>query len=166
VTGPAAPEPIGRRRLVTDEVLALVGTEVTYRAPEPVGAASIRHYALAIGADPDRWGDEAPPTLVCDTTQLTGRRRPDAAGYLGHTWDLPFPRPTIMIRGGNDYTFHQPVRADDLIVTSWRLDGIVERSDAGGRPMAIVTTTATYRRDDGTILATNTETLIHRAAGP
>jgi hypothetical protein len=150
------------RPLVTDDVLALVGAEVTYRAPEPIGAASIRHYALAVGADPDRWNEEAPPTLICDTTQLTGRRRPDANGYLGHSWDLPFPRPTVMIRGGNDYTFHHPVRADDVIVTVWRLDEIVERTDAGGRPMAVVTTTATYRRHDGTVLATNTETLIHR----
>ncbi|MGF1600207.1 MAG: MaoC/PaaZ C-terminal domain-containing protein [Acidimicrobiales bacterium] len=149
--------------LVTDEVVALVGTEVTYRAPEPLGAPSIRHYALAVGADPDRWCHEAFPTLVCDTTQLTGRRRPDASGYLGHTWDLPFPGPTTMVRGGNDYTFHHPIRPDDVIETVWRLDDIVERSDAAGRPMAIVTTTATYTRPDGTVLATDTETLIHRA---
>lgn len=155
-----------RRPLVTNEVLALIGSEVTYRAPEPLGAASIRHYALAIGADPDRWRDEAPPTLVCDTTQLTGSRNPDANGYLGHTWDLPFPRPTTMIRGGNDYTFHQPARSGDVIITVWRLDAIVERTDAGGGPMAVVTTTATYHRQDGTVLATNTETLIHRVAGP
>ena len=159
---PPPTDPPGGRQLVTDEVLAAVGRQVTYRAPEPLGPASIRHYALAIGDDPDRWGHEAPPTLVCDTTQLTGRRRPDAAGYLGHSWDLPFPVQTLMIRGGNDYTFHHPVRADDVIVTTWHLDGVAERSDAAGRPLAIVTTTATYRRDDGTVLATNTETLIHR----
>ena len=163
MTGTAATEPPHSQRLVTDEVMSLVGTEVTYRAPEPLGAASIRHYALAIGADPDHWRHEAPPTLVCETTQLTGRRHPDANGYLGHTWDLPFPRPTTMIRGGNDYTFHQPVRVDDLVTTVWHLDDIVERRDAAGEPMAIVTTTATYRRGE-TVLVTNTETLIYRAA--
>ncbi len=163
MTGMADAEPPQSPRLVTDEVLSLVGTEVTYRAPEPLGAASIRHYALAIGADPDHHRHEAPPTLVCETTQLTGHRHPDENGYLGHTWDLPFPVPTTMIRGGNDYTFHQPVRVDDLIVTVWHLDDIVERLDATGEPMAIVTTTATYYRDE-TILATNTETLIYRAA--
>ncbi|MEM7325244.1 MAG: MaoC family dehydratase N-terminal domain-containing protein [Actinomycetota bacterium] len=150
-------------RLITDEVLDLIGSEVTYQAPEPLSAASIRHYVLAIGADPDRWSDEAPPTLLCDTTQLTGNRVPDDDGYLGHTWELPFSRPTMMIRGGNDYTFHKPVQAGDLITTVWRLDAITERTDAGGTPMAIVTTTATYLRDDGTALATNVETLIHRA---
>ena len=112
MTGMADAEPPQGPRLVTDEVLSLVGTEVTYRAPEPLGAASIRHYALAIGADPDHHRHEAPPTLVCETTQLTGHRHPDENGYLGHTWDLPFPVPTTMIRGGNDYTFHQPVRVD------------------------------------------------------
>lgn len=163
MTDTAATEP-NSQRLLTDEVRSLIGTEVSYQAPEPLGAASIRHFALAIGADPDDWRHEAPPTLVCETTQLTGRRRPDANGYLGHTWDLPFPRPTTMIRGGNDYTFHQPVGVDDLLVTVWRLDDIVERLGADGQPMAIVTTTATYRRDDETVLATNTETLIYRAA--
>lgn len=163
---PAATGPPPDQRLVTEEVLDLVGSEVTYRAPEPIGAASIRHYALAIGADPDRWADEAPPTLLCDTTQLTGNRSPDVNGYLGHTWDLPFPRPTTMIRGGNDYTFHHPVRAGDLIVTVWHLDAIVDRTDAAGRPMAIVTTTATYHRQDGTVLASNVETLIHRVTEP
>ncbi len=162
MTETGATEPLNGRRLVTDEVMSLVGSEVTYRAPEPLGAASIRHFALAIGADPDDWRHEAPPTLVCETTQLTGRRHPDANGYLGHTWDLPFPVPTTMIRGGNDYTFHQPVGPDDLVTTVWRLDDIIERRDATGEPMAIVTTTASYRRDE-TILATNTETLIFRA---
>ena len=105
---------------------------------------------------------------MCDTTQLTGRREPDDDGYLGHAWELPFPVPTILIRGGNRYEFHHPIRPDDLIRTVWRLDDIVERVDAGGRPMAIVTTTATYHhersggRSDDDLLATNTETLIHR----
>ena len=71
-----------------------------------------------------------------------------------------------MIRGGNDYSFHQPVRAGDRIVTTWRLDAITERTDAAGQPMAIVTTTATYRRQDGSLLATNVETLIHRETAP
>ena len=138
------------------------GTEVHYQAPEPLSPASIRHYALAIGADPSRWLDEAFPTLICDTTQLTGRRLPDAAGYLGHGWSLPFPRPTILIRGGNAYRFAEPVRPDDLVDTTWRLDDVVERAGRDGRSMAIATTTATYRRRrDGAVLATNTETSIH-----
>ncbi len=163
MTGTADTEPPDGQRLVTDEVMSLVGTEVTYRAPEPLGAASIRHYALAIGADPDDWRHEAPPTLVCETTQLTGRRHPDANGYLGHAWDLPFPRPTWLPTGLRDWTDRQRVRVGDRVGSVGHLGGRLERRDATGEPMAIVTTTATYRCDE-TVLATNTETLIYRAA--
>lgn len=151
-------------RLVTAEVVARVGETVTYRAPEPLGQASIRYYALALGADPDRWVDEAPPTLVTDTCQLTGNRTTDPAGYLGHGWDLPFPVPCTLIRGGNDYRFLRPVRADDTITTTWELTGVAERSDRSGRPLAVATALAAHRvgPSPGEVVATNTETLLYR----
>lgn len=142
--------------LLTDEVAACVGTEVTYVAPEPLGAASIRYFALAIGSESGRV-----PTLICETTQLTGRMQADADGYLGHSWDLPLPVPCTMIRGGNDYRFGRDARADDVITSTWRLDDMAERIDADGRPLLIVTAEATYRSGDDW-LATNTETLIYR----
>ena len=40
--------------LLTDEVRALVGRTRTYTAPEPLGRASIRYFALAIGDDNPR----------------------------------------------------------------------------------------------------------------
>jgi acyl dehydratase len=158
-------------RLVTAEVAAQVGRTVTYRAPEPLGRASIRYYALAIGADPDRWVDEAPPTLIADSCQLTGRRAPDAAGYLGHGWDLPFPVPCTLIRGGDDLRLHRPVRADDVITTTWELTSIDERSDRAGHPLGVATAVATYTADastdaeTGELVATNAETLLFRPVG-
>ena len=150
--------------LVTDEVLAMIGHSVTYRAPEPLSAASIRHFALAIGSDPDRWHDEAPPTLVCETTQLTGRSEPDRFGYLGHNWSIPFPVPVVMIRGGNDYAFHRPVRPSDRIDTTWTILDIVERTDRSGAALALVTAEALYVTTHGELLTTNTESLIYRQA--
>ena len=117
---------------------------------------------MAVGADPSRWKDEAPPTLVCETNQLTGNAEPDADAYLGHAWDLPLPVPCHMIRGGNDYRFGRPVRPDDVITTTWELVDAVERIGTGGRPLLLVTARATYTADDGEWLATNTETLIYR----
>jgi acyl dehydratase len=147
---------------MTDEVRAAVGHTVTYHAPEPLGRASIRHFALAIGADPDRWVDEAPPTLICETCQLTGRRTPDDSGYLGHTWDLPFPVPCALIRGGNDYVFHRPVGPDDVITTRWELTEMTERYDRVGRPLVVATAVASYFDAAGGPVATNTETLLFR----
>lgn len=153
-------------RLLTDEVRRLIGSTVTYQAPEELGSASIRYFALAIGSDPGRWVDEAPPTLVCETCQLTGESVPDDAGYLGHSWLLPLPVPCTMVRGGNDYRFEQPVRPGERITTTWELTSMQERVDASGQPMLMVTATGTYASAEGATLATNTETLIYRPTEP
>ena len=151
--------------LLTDEVRAVLGTSVTYAAPEPLSRASIRYFALAIGADPARWRDEAPPTLICETAQLTGHSAPDENSYLGHTWELPLPVPCAMFRGGNDYQFLRPARFDDVIRTSWTLVDAAERRDRAGQGLLFVTAEATYTAD-GDLLATNAETMIFRPLGP
>ncbi len=151
--------------LLTDEVRAALGSAVTYAAPEPLSRASIRYFALAIGADPQRWRDEAPPTLICETAQLTGRAVPDQNSYLGHVWKLPLPVPCVMFRGGNDYRFERPARFDDIINTTWTLTDATERRDRAGAALLLVTAEARYSADDE-LLATNTETMIFRPAGP
>ncbi|MDG2114694.1 MAG: MaoC family dehydratase N-terminal domain-containing protein [Actinomycetota bacterium] len=151
--------------LLTDEVRACVGTTATYTAPEALSRASIRSFALAVGSDPERWTEAAPPTLIFETCQLTGRSERDPSGYLGHDWDLPLPVPCTMIRGGNDYRITRPARPDDVITTNWRLGKIVERRDAQGVPLLIVTAEASYAAADGDEIATNTETLIYRPDG-
>ena len=151
--------------LLTDEVRAALGSTVTYAAPEPLSRASIRYFASAIGADPQRWRDEAPPTLICETAQLTGRAVPDRNSYLGHTWELPLPVPCAMFRGGNDYRFERPVRFDDIITTTWTLTDATERRDRAGESLLLVTAEARYTAGDD-LLATNTETMIFRPVGP
>ncbi len=148
--------------LLTDELRGCVGRAVSYTAPEPLGAGSLRYYALAVGADPGRWVDEAPPTLIFDTCQLTGRTEPDGAGYLGHAWDLPLPVPCALIRGGNDYELHRPARAGDVINTGWTLSSIEERTGGDGSPFLVVTAEARYAGADGDPIATNTENNILR----
>ena len=148
-------------QLLTPEVRAALGTAVTYVAPEPLGRASIRYFALAIGADPGRWRDEAPPTLICETAQLTGRAVPDGNAYLGHAWELPLPVRCAMFRGGNDYRFDRPARFDHVISTTWTLTDTTERSDRSGGSLLLVTAEARYTAGED-LLATNTETLIFR----
>lgn len=148
--------------LLTDAVRAQVGQRVTYEAPEALGRASIRFFVLAIGADPARWVDEAPPTLICETNQLTGKMEADGNSFLGHTWELPLPVDCEMIRGGNDYAFGRAARHDDVITTTLELADAVERRGSDDQPLLFVTSRATYHADDGSWLATNTETLIYR----
>ncbi len=152
-------------QLLTPEVRAALGSTYTYAAPEPLSRASIRYFALAIGADPQRWRDEAPPTLICETAQLTGRAVPDRNSYLGHTWELPLPVPCAMFRGGNDYRFERPARFDDVITTTWTLTDATERRDRAGGTLLLATAKARYSTGDG-LLATNTETMIFRPVDP
>ncbi|MBH29714.1 MAG: hypothetical protein CL520_06010 [Actinobacteria bacterium] len=148
--------------LLTNEVQACVGATAVYTAPEELGKASIRAFALAIGSDPDRWSDAAPPTLIFETCQLTGLSERDVSGYLGHDWGLPLPVPCTMIRGGNDYRISRPARPEDVITTSWEITQIRERHDADGVPLLIVVAEAVYAAADGGQIASNTETLIYR----
>lgn len=147
--------------LLTDELRALVGRTATYTAPEALGRASIRYFALATGDDNPAHlaGDVAPPTLVCETNQLVNLPR-DANGFAGHGWDVHVPG-TREVRGGNSYRFHRPVRPDDVITVRWEVTDVTERTTGSGAGMVVVTSTATYTNHLGDLLVENEETLIY-----
>lgn len=158
--------------LLTDEIKAWIGREAAYEAPEELGRAAIRYFALAVGDDNPLYLDDeyarghgydgviAPPTLVCETNQFIGGRPSEA--YIGHSWDLPLTG-CRMIRGGNDYAFFRRVRPDDRVKVTWRLESIVERASSAGAAMLVVTSVARYADEKGELLATNTETIIYQA---
>jgi len=162
--------------LLTDALRAHIGREVRYTAPEPLGRAAIRYYAVAVGDDNPLYTDAdaaraaglpgvvAPPTLVCDTNQYAGLPR-DPEGYAGHAWDLDVPG-TSALRGGNAYEFHRPVGPDDVITATWRLADMTERVARSGAPMLVVTSEARYENQDGALLATNVETLLYVGTAP
>jgi acyl dehydratase len=147
-----------------------VGREFKYTAPEKIGRASIRYFALAIGDDNRLYFDEqyaraagyggviAPPTFICESNQYA-HRQPDADGYIGHSWDLPLSG-CRMLRGGHDYEFFQPVKPDDWIRVNWRLEDITEHKSSRGGTMMIVLAAATFSNQGGEMLARNRETLI------
>ena len=90
--------------LLTPELRALVGRETSYTAPEELGRAAMRYFALAIGDHNPLYTDQefarahgypdviAPPTLICETNQYAGLL-PDPDGYAGHSWHLDVPAP-------------------------------------------------------------------------
>ena len=147
--------------LLTAEVRALVGRTATYTAPEALGRAAIRYFAMATGDDNPAHlaGEVAPPTLVCETNQFTGLSR-DANGYAGHGWGFHLPG-TREVRGGNSYRFHQPVRPADVVTARWEVTDVTERTTGSGQSMVVVTSLATYTNQDGDLLVENEETLIY-----
>jgi acyl dehydratase len=156
--------------LLTDELRQWIGREFNYTAPEEIGRASIRYFALAIGDDNRLYFDDeyaqaagyagviAPPTFICETNQYA-HRQPDADGYIGHSWDLPLSG-CRMIRGGHEYEFFQRVRPEDQISVNWRLEDISEHSSSRGGTMLIAIAVAAFSNQHGAMLARNRETLI------
>lgn len=159
-------------RLLTDEVRAWIGREVTYTAPEPLGAAAFRYFAIAVGDDNPLYRDAAfarahghddviaPPTLICETNQYMDRPV-DPDGYIGHSWDIPV-QGCRKIRGGHAYTFERPVRPTDRVSATWRILDIAEKTTSSGQAMLIVESQARYTDQDGDLLATNLETIIYQ----
>jgi acyl dehydratase len=156
--------------LLTPEVRACVGQVEEYVAPEPLGRASIRYFALALGDRNPLWVDDdfarahgwpgvvAPPTLICETCQYT-TRQPDADGYLGHAWRLPFPTPCRLLRGGNDYRFAAPATPETVLHVRWELVSLEAKA-----AFVVAQARARYRDQSGELLATNDETLLFRPA--
>ncbi len=159
--------------LLTDEVRAYIGRTVRYTAPEALGRSSIRYFARAVGDDNPCYTDDeaaaraghrdvvAPPTFVCETNQYADGR-PDDDGYVGHSWDLPVPEGTRLVRGGHEYEFHAPVHPDVVLDVSWTVEGMEEKTSRSGTSLLLVTSLAEYRDQAGTLLARNRETLIYQ----
>lgn len=155
---------------MTDALKACVGREVTYIAPEPLGKASVRYFAVATGDTNPLYSDEAaarlsrhggiiaPPTMVCETGQLYSLQQ-SSDGYIGHRWDLPIDSDRN-IRGGNEYELFQPVRPDDRITVTWRIVDIYERETRKGGSMIFIISEARYINQRGELLAINRETMI------
>lgn len=159
-----------------DEVVARlraqVGTERVYEAPDPLGAAAIRYFAIAVGDLNPLYLDAsfarghghddviAPPTLICETNQFVPGARADD-GYLSQMVDLPTPG-MRQIRGGNEYEFLRPVKPTDRVTITWRVESLEEKTSSSGTTMFIGRSVATYTNQDGEVLARNTETLIYQ----
>ncbi len=158
------------RKLLTDEIAAMVGRTARYTAPEPFGAAEFRYFAVAIGDHNPVYFDDhaaraagyagvtAPPTFVTETNQYMPGEVDDH-GYGGHHWHIEVPN-TRMIRGGHDYEFHQPLSVGDVLTVDWSILDVSERTSRGGAQLLRVLSEARYSNQHGNLLAVNRETLI------
>ncbi|HVN28506.1 MAG TPA: MaoC family dehydratase N-terminal domain-containing protein [Candidatus Binataceae bacterium] len=159
------------RTRLTDELKAWIGREATYTAPEELGRASIRYFALALGDDNPVYSDPefakqtvhgdiiAPPTFVCETNQIINQPI-DKNGYIGHDWPLPLSS-SRFIRGGNEYELMQPVRASDRVTVTWKIIDIYERYTRKLGTLIFVVSEARYANQRGELLAVNRETNIY-----
>lgn len=156
---------------ITDDLKSWIGREATYAAPDELGRASIRYFALALDDDNPLYADEefarktrhggiiAPPTFVCETNQIFDQPL-DENGYVGHHWPLPLESGRF-IRGGNEYEFIQSVRADDRVTVTWKILDIYERPTRKLGTLIFVLSEARYVNQREELLAINRETNIY-----
>ena len=156
-----------------EQLEATIGRELVFQAPDEIGRAAFRQYALAVGDFNPLYSDHehaasnglrevmAPPTLICDTWQYVDSdmdQRGDLVGR-GSFGEL------TGLRAGNEYEFFQPVHPDDVITARWLVKDVYERTGRSGS-MIFQVVEATYRNQRGELLARNTETLFYREDAP
>ncbi len=151
----------------------LIGRERVYTAPEEVGRASIRKFAMALedgnplyvdreAARQGPYGDViAPPTLVCETWQYY-RGQLDEEGGFTDRLEMPDGQ---AVRASNDYIFHRPLGPDDIISARWTIRDIYAKDGRTG-PLLFVVVHIAYTNQHDDPLAENEETLVYRLAAP
>lgn len=152
-----------------ERLKALIGQEMVATAPEEIGRAGIRQFAMAIGDTNAIYSDEAyagttqyggiiaPPTMVCETVQyLVGDV--DETGGPARRLGL---QTGMEVRGGNDYEFVQPLRPDDIITAHWKVTDVAEKRGKTGR-LFFLNYQIRYTNQRSELLAINNEWLVFR----
>ena len=156
-----------------EQLKQTVGQEIVFQAPDELGRASLRQYALAIGDFNPVYSDRefaqahglrdvmAPPTLICDTWQYVDSDMDDHGDLLGRG---PI-RHLEALRAGNEYEFFQLIQPDDIITACWTVKDVYERTGRSGVLIFQVIETAFYNQREE-LLARNTETMFYRPPKP
>ncbi len=146
-----------------------VGQETVFKAPDEMGRASLRQYALAVGDFNPLYSDRefaqshrlrdvmAPPTLICDTWQYLDSDMDDRGDLVGRGPMREFQG----LRAGNEYEFFQPIHPDDIITARWVVKDVYEKSTQSGIVIFQVIE-ATFYNQREELLARNTETMFYR----
>ena len=154
-----------------DGLDTLIGREEVFTAPDEIGHAFIRLFAMAtedwnpvyhnqgVAAQTTHGGIIAPPTLIGETGHFHQGPVSEGGGFPDR---LPLP-PILAggVRVGNEYEFHQPVKPSDIVTARIRLVEIRREQGRSG-PLAFVVSLFTYTNQHNELLATNYETMLHR----
>ncbi|MBQ12002.1 MAG: hypothetical protein CMJ45_10685 [Planctomyces sp.] len=148
---------------------ATIGKEVVFQAPDELGRASFRQYALAIGDFNPLYSDRglaqahglrdvmAPPTLICDTWQFVDSDFDETGRQSALKDELEMGG----LRAGNSYEFFQPVHPDDIVSARRKTKNVYEKIGRSGRLLFCEIETS-YSNQRNELLATNVETMFLR----
>ncbi|HEU0103408.1 MAG TPA: MaoC family dehydratase N-terminal domain-containing protein [Mycobacteriales bacterium] len=151
--------------LLTEALRARIGETATYTAPEQIGLAAGRYFALAVGdANPlyrtpvDGVGPVVPPSWLMETNSYADVPI-DADGFAGHSWHLDVPDARL-VRGGHSYRWTRDVLPSDVVTATWSLQDMVERTTRTGAAMLVVTSACRYTAADSDPICEQTEDLV------
>jgi acyl dehydratase len=153
-----------------EDAKAMVGTTTPVRFGEvPVNVGMIRHYAAMVhDANAGYWDEEfareqwgglvAPPGMLM--TWLIPIEWKPAGGTPVPllTAQVPLPGDTL-INASNDAEFFAPIRVGDHLNVVEELVSVSEEKKTALGAGHFVTTVSTYRRQDGEVVARNTNVL-------
>ncbi|MBM3926200.1 MAG: MaoC family dehydratase [SAR202 cluster bacterium] len=154
---------------VLRHLLATVGKETGYTAPEEIGRAAFRFYSMAVqDANPIYVNQAAakavglrdvaaPPTLVCETHQLIN----EDMNEQGYPTSMAHDALGGLLRAGNSYEFFQPVHPDDVITVKSKVIKVSEKASRTNR-LIFRDTEISYYNQHGQLLAKNIETMVAR----
>ena len=87
--------------------------------------------------------------------------RPDGIPGGSGSGDIPLPKCPRRMAGGEDITFYEPIYDGDVIKAVRTVTDIQEKHGRSGA-FVLVTSTTTYTRQDGTVVAENKASMIAR----
>ena len=149
-----------------------LGRSAAFTAPECVGEASIRYFAVALQDRNRLWVDDeyarswglegrcAPPTFICETNQYMPGVQ-DSEGYGGFSWAIPNLMDMQSIRVRHAYEFHRPLYPADVITAEWRLDELRTKASAAYGEAVELVSAIRYTNQAGVLLATHQETMYY-----
>jgi acyl dehydratase len=160
--------------LIPPEATKLIGTEQA-RAAGIVEKKQFQRWAAAVKDRNPLYFDAdfarahgyrdviAPPLYVqyvtLGITDLDALRPDGTPG--GGAGDIPLPACPRRMAGGENWQFHAPLYDGDVITATRRIEDITEKSGRSGR-FVLVTWLASYRNQDGELVAEARSSMIAR----
>lgn len=162
--------------MITDELKGWIGREWETVTGDPILARDIKRYAMAIGDRNPLYHDEeyaktteygsivAPPSFVlCAAHPVSKDHFPDELRsdglHEGDVWPFMYALPIQrVVRGGDEFDFHEPIRPGDVITVRTKVADITEKISKTG-PMIVTTIEEIYSNQKGDLVA------VHRMTG-
>lgn len=144
---------------ILPKLKSFIGYEEVFSDGYPIEEGMIRRFAEAIGDNNPLYRDKefarkspfggivAPPLFVFEWDHHEAVTVDEKGLYIS---DMPLPN--LLVRGGNDYEFIQPLRPGDIITTRSKVADVYEKPSRSGGNLIFVILKSTYTNQRNEVL--------------